>query len=258
MTENNEHVSIRDVDGVRHVTLNRPEKANALCISMIQALRSAIESGAAAGMRMVVLCSASQKLFCSGADIEEFLAGPDKLAQQSKALRELIGAMAHCPLPLLALARGKAAGAGVIVLSLMDIVVAADNLVFVCPEIEFGMYPGVVQAVLEVKTGQARARQLCLSGEALRAAEAKQAGLVTDVFPADVFEIEAHKRLAYFAARSEALLMARKAWLLSGQTDAIMHNIGMLEPLLHENFSHSGVSDAIKSYFAQLRTRTAG
>lgn len=206
-------------------------------------------------MRLVVLRSASQKLFCAGADIEEFLEGPDKLAQQSEALRELIGAMASCPLPLLALARGKAAGAGVILLSMVDIVIAADNLIFVCPEIAFNMYPGVVQATLEMKTGPARARQLCLSGEALRTVEAKQLGLVTDVFPDAVFETAGQQRLAYFAARSDALLMARKAWLLSDPAEAIMRKISLLEPLLHQNFNQLGVQETIKSYLAQLRTK---
>ncbi|HLU02624.1 MAG TPA: enoyl-CoA hydratase-related protein, partial [Advenella sp.] len=138
------------------------------------------------------------------------------------------------------------------------IVIAADTLVFVCPEIAFNMYPGVVQAALEMKTGPARARQLCLSGEALPVGEAKQLGLVTDVFADDEFEAAAEQRLAYFAARSEALLMARKAWLLSVPADSLMRKIGMLEPLLHQNFSHAGVQETIKSYLARLRTKATG
>ncbi|WP_262358363.1 enoyl-CoA hydratase-related protein, partial [Bordetella pertussis] len=60
---------------------------------------------------------------------------------QGAALRELMAAMARCPLPLLAVARGKAAGAGVILLAMTDLVIAAQDLSLACPEMAFSMYP---------------------------------------------------------------------------------------------------------------------
>lgn len=255
MNENDNFVVIKDTDGIRHVSLNRPQKANALCIEMLGDLRGAFESHAAANIRMIVLRSTSSKLFCAGGDIEEFVKGPLQLEQQGSGLRELIGAMARCPVPILAVARGKAAGAGVILLSMVDIVIAAESLSFTCPEIAFNMYPGIVQVALETKIGSPRARQLCLSGQALSASSAKDLGLVTDIFPDEDFETAAEQRLAYFTSRSEALLMARKAWLLSDPAEAIVQRVSMVEHILHENFHQSGVQDTIKSYLAQLRSK---
>ncbi|WP_241762449.1 acetate--CoA ligase family protein, partial [Bordetella pertussis] len=109
------------------------------------------------GIDLLVLRSAAPTLFCAGGDIEEFALGAAALERQGAALRELMAAMARCPLPLLAVARGKAAGAGVILLAMTDLVIAAQDLSLACPEMAFSMYPVIVQAALETKISAARA-----------------------------------------------------------------------------------------------------
>jgi len=171
------------------------------------------------------------------------------------ALRELMAAMARCPLPLLAVARGKAAGAGVILLAMTDLVIAAQDLSLACPEMAFSMYPVIVQAALETKISAARAR---LSGQALDAAAARDLGLVTDVLGLDGFETLAERRLAYYAGRRAALAIARKARLAMEPPDATVARVRALEPLMHENFRIPGVRETIQRYLAGLRARRAG
>ncbi|KDD13721.1 enoyl-CoA hydratase/isomerase family protein [Bordetella bronchiseptica] len=252
------HVRVEDAGGVRAIVLDRAAKANALCAAMLDDIRHAIERAPRDGMDLLVLRSAAPTLFCAGGDIEEFALGEQALERQGAALRELMAAMARCPLPLLAVARGKAAGAGVILLAMTDLVIAAQDLSLACPEMAFSMYPVIVQAALETKISAARARQLCLSGQALDAAAARDLGLVTDVLGLDGFETLAERRLAYYAGRRAALAIARKARLAMEPPDATVARVRALEPLMHENFRIPGVRETIQHYLAGLRARRAG
>ncbi|MCY1199014.1 putative enoyl-CoA hydratase [Achromobacter veterisilvae] len=253
MTGASAHVLVRDADGVRNLVLNRAGKANALSAAMLAGLRRSIDRVAEDGIGMVVLSSASPTLFCAGGDIEEFASGAAQLDAQGAGLRELMAAMARCPAPIVAVARGKAAGAGVMLLAMTDIVIAAADLSLVCPEIAFNMYPVMVQVALETKISAARARQLCLSGQPLEAAAARELGLVTDVLAAGEFDALAARRLAFYCARGEALAIARKARLRMEPPEAVVQRIEALEPLMHENFSRPGVQEAIRAYLAGLR-----
>jgi len=246
-------VRVEDADGLRSLVLDRADKANALTAAMLADLRRAIDSVARDGIGMVVLRSASPALFCAGGDIEEFASGPAMLAAQGEGLRDVMLALARCPVPVVALARGKAAGAGVILLAMTDIVIAAEDLSLVCPEIAFNMYPVIVQVALETKISAARARQLCFSGQPLAAPAALELGLVTDVLAAEAFDALSARRLAFYAERREALAIARKARLRMEPPDALAARIASLEPLMHENFSRPGVQDAIRAYLARLR-----
>lgn len=257
MTDAANHVLVQDADGIRTLTLNRAAKANALNAGMLAALRRAINGAPDLGIGLIVLRSASPSLFCAGGDIEEFVQSPELLEAQGVGLRELMGAMASCPCPILAVARGKAAGAGVILLAMTDIVIGASDLTLACPEIAFNMYPVMVQAALQTKVSAARARQLCLSGQLLKAEPARELGLVTDVLAAEGFDQLAADRVAFYVARREALAIARKARLQLEPPDLAIGRIAALEPLMHENFARPGVRETIQAYLAHMRARRA-
>lgn len=258
MTASSHHVLVHDAAGVRTLILDRAAKANALNVEMLDVLRRAIESAPAAGIGLIVLRSASPSLFCAGGDIEEFVRSAALLQAQGQGLRELMAAMARSPAPVLAVARGKAAGAGVILLAMTDIVIASADLTLACPEIAFNMYPVMVQTALETKISGARARQLCLSGQLLKAEPARDLGLVTDVLPTEDFERLSAERLAFYIARREALVIARKARLLLEPPDCAVGRIEALEPLMHENFARPGVQGTIRGYLSSMRARRSG
>lgn len=237
----------------RTLTLNRPRKANALSASMMEALAAAV---AAAGEgEVVVLRSASPRLFCAGADIEEFVAGGDALAVQEHALLGLIRRMACSPAPIVAVARGKASGAGALLLALADVVIAADDLEVACPEIRFGMFPIIVEAVLQSRLPSAVATQMCLSGRPLGAHEAARLGLVTEVLPAAGFDAAADACLAGYLERAGALCIARTARLRSFPPEALIARVEAVAPLMAQNFARPGVRERIAAYLAGLAKR---
>lgn len=255
MIDTKKYIQQHDEGGVRSIVLNRPEKANALTAQMLEDIRKAVEGAQYVGVNAIVLRSASNTLFSAGGDIREFSEGPQHLENQGCQLRALMAVMVECPIPIIGVARGRAAGAGVILLSMTDIVIAADDLVFSCPEFAFNMYPFIVQVALESKISAANARQLCLSGAPLAAAGALQLGLVTEVLESSRFDDLAADRLAYYLSKRDALEIARKGRLLMEPPEKFTRKVELLEPLMHENFSRPGVQDTIKSYLSKLSNK---
>lgn len=244
-----EEAQVEGVGSVRTLTLNRPQKANALTQSMLVALAAGLGGQ---GPAVHVLRSASSRLFCAGADIEEFVASAAHLAEHGQALLEMIRQRAHSPTPLVAIARGKASGAGALLLSLADVVIAADDLDFGCPEIRFGMYPVIVEAVLQSRVSPALATRLCL-GQPLDATEAHRAGLVTEVLPTRDFDALAAQRLAFYLERSGALAVARASRLRALAPERLMARVQAVAPLMADNFEQGGVRERITAYLGGLR-----
>lgn len=235
------------------VTLNRPHKANALTA---QAMRELAQAAAKAREGdVLVLCSASPTLFCAGADIAEFSAGADALAAQEHALLEMIAAFVHCSAPMVVVARGRAAGAGAILLGLADLVIAADDLQLVAPEIRFGMYPVIVEAVLQSRVAPALSQRLCLGGEPLRADDAFRAGLVTEVLPTDGFGAAAQARVEWYLERVSGLRIARRARQRTQPPEAVLARVRAVAPLMVENYESRGVRARIQAYLDGLGAR---
>jgi enoyl-CoA hydratase/carnithine racemase len=249
-----DHVIVRtDMSSARTVTLNRPRKANALTAAMMEVVAAAI---ARAGEdEILVLRSASPVLFCAGADIAEFVAGGEALARQEHALLSMIRRLATTAAPVVAIAQGKASGAGAILLALADVVIAADDLEISCPEIRFGMFPIIVEAVLQSRLPAALATRLCLTGQVLRAHEAAGFGLVTEVLPAADFELKADARLADYLERAQALRIARASRLRLQPPAELVRRVESVAPLMADNFRRPGVRESIQAYLANLGRR---
>lgn len=244
-------------DGSRlNVTLSRPEKANAMTAQMMRLLAEAAAS--ASEHDVLVLQSASPTVFCAGADIAEFAAGAEALAAQEHALLALIEAFAHCPAPLVMVARGRAAGAGAILLGLADLVIAADDLQVAAPEIRFGMYPVIVEAVLQSRIAPALSQRLCLGGGALSAADAYRVGLVTEVLAAEGFQSTAQARVDWYLERAAGLQIARRARQRTQPPEAVLARVMAVAPLMVENFERPGVRERISGYLESLGARSAG
>lgn len=230
------------------LTLNRPTKVNALSTPMMLHIADAIRQAQSDRCTHIVLRSALPRVFCAGADIQEFMLGEDALAKQGDALLEMMHLLATVNIPILAITRGKAAGAGLIMLASADVVMAADDMAWSCPEIEFGMYPTLVHAALARKLAPARVAQLCVSGLPITAECALRDGLVTDILASDDFDQAGEARLAYYLARPNALRIARAARLLDCDAQALRDHYDHMSHLMHENFSDPTVRDAITRY----------
>jgi methylglutaconyl-CoA hydratase len=180
--------------GVLTLTLNRPEKRNALSAALVEALHRALESADLDREVRVVVLTGAGKDFCAGADLEELLASADAPpeANETTALRlgTLFTRMRSLPKPFVALVRGRALAGGAGLMTACDIVIASDAAQVGYPEVLRGFVPAMVMTLLRRHAGEKAALDLVLTGRLLGAEEARWAGLVSRVVTDDALERE--------------------------------------------------------------------
>ncbi len=190
--------------GIAHVTLNRPEKRNALDAELIDGLRMILTQAAADSSIRVIVLGGSGSDFCSGAD----LASVAKLAQagvldsmeDARQFAEVFLAIRRAPKPVIAAVQGRALAGGCGLATACDIVLAAESAQFGYPEVNIGFVPAMVMALLTRSVSEKAAFALVATGERVAAGRARELGLVQEVFPnADFAEC-----VATYAARLAA------------------------------------------------------
>lgn len=173
--------------GILTLTLDRPDKRNALSTALVEALLAEVRRADEDPAVRVVVLKGAGKDFCAGADLEELLASADKdpADNEQSALRlgELFVALRNSPKPAVAVVQGRALAGGCGLATACDLVLAADNAQFGYPEIQRGFVPAMVMAMLVRQVGEKRALELTATGRLLSAAEALALGLVTEVVP---------------------------------------------------------------------------
>jgi methylglutaconyl-CoA hydratase len=193
-------------DGVLSLTLNRPEKRNALNRELIDSFHDALErADLDADVRTVVVRGAG-KDFCAGADLDELLASADRSLTENEAaalrLGGLFSRLRELPKPVLAVVHGRALAGGAGLATACDLVLAGTGSQFGYPEIQRGFAPAMVMALLRRVVGEKVALDLVLTGRIYTADEALAAGLVTRVVSDAKLEREAKALADSLAALS--------------------------------------------------------
>lgn len=206
------------------ITLNRPEKRNALNDALIDALKTALaRADAEADLRAIVI-SGTGADFCSGAD----LAALQKISESSVIenladagrLMELFQIIRRVRVPVIAAVRGRALAGGCGLATACDIVLAASSARFGYPETKIGFVPAMVMAILRRNVSEKRAFDMIARGAELSATEAERIGLINFVFEDDRFDEEVDNYLRGFAkvSRSAVMLSKRLLYQMDGQT----------------------------------------
>jgi methylglutaconyl-CoA hydratase len=180
-------------DGALTLTLNRPEKRNALDTGIVNSLLRELDGAELDREVRVVLVRGAGKDFCAGAaDLAELLATVEHPADQNAADTRRLGGvflkMRQLPKVVVAAVHGRALGDGCGLASACDLVLARDDATFGCPEVKRGFVPAMVMALLRRSVGEKVAFDLVSTGRMLSAAEALGVGLVSRVLPTEGFE----------------------------------------------------------------------
>jgi methylglutaconyl-CoA hydratase len=171
--------------GVLTLTLNRPEKRNALNTELIDRLHQALERADLDDGVRVALLRGAGKDFCAGADLEELLASSERSLAENEAAALRLGTLftriRALPKPVVALVHGRALAGGAGLASACDVVLATTAAQFGYPEIQRGFAPAMVLALLRRMVGEKVALDLALTGRILMATEAQAVGLISRV-----------------------------------------------------------------------------
>lgn len=202
-------LQVNDLDAVRVISVNRPEKLNALNAATLDALHVAFDAAADhPGIRVVVLTGAGAKAFVAGADISE-MSGLSAVEGRDFSLRgqRMMRRVEKMPKPVLAMVNGFAFGGGLELAMSCHLRIAADTAKLGQPEINLGLIPGFggTQRLLRL-AGRAATLELCLTGAPIDAARALQLGIVNRVVPAAELEAETMKLAAQLASAAPLAL----------------------------------------------------
>jgi methylglutaconyl-CoA hydratase len=171
--------------GLLSLTLNRPDKRNALNTELIDLLHQSLERADLDGDVRVVVVRGAGKDFCAGADLDELLASAERSLAENEAAALRLGTVfrriRELPKPVLAIVHGRALAGGAGLATACDLVIAAASAQLGYPEIQRGFAPAMVMALLRRLVGEKIALDLVLTGRVLSSEEARSAGLVTRV-----------------------------------------------------------------------------
>lgn len=180
-------ILIETQDTIRIITLNRPEKRNALNDELIAALKAALhEADADESLRAVVIRGAG-KDFCSGADLSALqkiaTASDEENVEDARSLAELFLLIREVKIPVIAAVHGRALAGGCGLALGCDLVVASESARFGFPEVKIGFVPAMVAAILRRNLGEKKSFELLTQGFEFTAAEALALGLINRVAP---------------------------------------------------------------------------
>jgi methylglutaconyl-CoA hydratase len=212
---NTHKVVISSIDGpIARLTLNRPEKKNALNDQLIAELKEALRDAAGNESVRVVVIDGNGSDFCSGADLSALekisKASAADNAADARALQELFLLIRQVPVPVIAAVHGRALAGGCGLASACDIIVASRNARFGYPEVKIGFVPAMVTAILRRNVSEKVAFELLTRGDTIEADEAQRIGLVNRVFDDATFENDVRQFADGFATVSKSAVSLTK------------------------------------------------
>ena len=214
MTAN--HVLVGREGAVLTITMNRPEKKNALSHAMYAAIAEALGAAAADPAVRVILITGTADSFTAGNDLGDFVSATPG-AGDSSVLR-FLAALSTADKPVVAAVNGLAVGVGTTMLLHCDLVYAARSATFSVPFVNLALVPEAASSLLlPRRIGHARAAELFLLGGRLDVAEAEAYGLVAAVFDDGALMAEALKRAQALAGKAASAVRATKALMKRGE-----------------------------------------
>jgi len=225
LTSQWQHFRFALADGVATVTLDRPDKLNALTFEAYADLRDLLAELPQRGDVRVLVVRGSGRAFCSGGDVNEIIGAtlsmsPDQLLAFTRMTGEVIRGMRECPVPIIAAVHGMAAGAGAVIALAADFRVCTPAARFAFLFTKVGLSGADMGAayLLPRLIGLGHATRLLMLGDTVNADEAFRIGLVSELAQADAFE-EAVGGLARRLASGPAQAYAQTKALLTKEQD---------------------------------------
>lgn len=220
---------ILDISGqIATITLNRPDKRNAMSAAMIAELQTALDEIEKSHARVGILTGAG-KAFCSGMDLEMLSAisqqSPAENQEDSRRMAKMFRRIWSFSRPLIAAVNGAALAGGCGIATLCDFTLAVPEAKFGYTEVKIGFLPALVSVFLTRQIGEKKARDLLLTGRILEAAEAKEFGLVNEIVHAENLMARSKELAEVLIAASPGSLSRAKRLMTSSAAASVDHDL---------------------------------
>jgi methylglutaconyl-CoA hydratase len=246
---------------VATITLNRPDKRNAISYELIEELLAALDEVAKSSALVLILTGAG-KAFCSGMDLENLkaLAGrsPEQSLKDSEIMARLFRSLYDFRRPTIAAVNGPAIAGGCGLATLCDFTLAVPDAKFGYTEVRIGFVPAIVSTFLLRQVGEKHARDLLLTGRIVGAEEAHRIGLVNEIVSAEKLIERARELASQLMENSPASLVSTKR-LLSAHARAQLD--AQIESAVRENAAIRATSDfreGISSFLEKRKPHWSG
>jgi methylglutaconyl-CoA hydratase len=210
------------------ITLNRPEKRNAITTQMIAELQSALDAIEKTNARVVII-TGTGKAFCAGIDLEllQTIARqtPAENQDDSRRIAKMFRKIWSYSRPMIAAVNGHALAGGCGIATLCDFTLSVPEAKFGYTEVKIGFLPAIVSVFLSRQIGEKRCRDLLLTGRLFEAAEAKELGLVNEIVPAEKLMARAHELSEALLAASPSSITRAKHLLVSAAAAGVDHDL---------------------------------
>jgi methylglutaconyl-CoA hydratase len=215
---------VTEDDGVRTITLNRPERRNAMTPEMQDELIAAMNEAAAGDCRVVVFTGTGEG-FCAGLDLSALQGMNDKSAAEhtrdAERVARLFRTLYELPKPTIAAVHGAAIAGGTGLATICDFTLAVPGAKFCYTEVKIGFVPALVSVFLTLQVGDKRARDLLMTARVFTSEEAYRFGLVNEVVQPELLAARTRELAAALMANSPQSLAATKR-LLAGQNKDLL------------------------------------
>jgi len=248
-------------DGVATISLNQPDSRNALSDALLDDLLAAFAAARDDdAVRCVVLTSTHETTFSAGGNLGGFAADVP-LAHKHIAIARfprlfrLIGELGK---PTICAANGHVL-AGALGLALAcDLIVAKDSATFGTPEINVGVFPFMIMALIYRNVGRKKTNELLLLGERISASEAERIGIVNRVVPAEEFDVAVADWAQKLAKKSPVLMRMGKDAMFRQQDMAFDDALDFLRAQLAIAFATEDIQEGVKAFFEKREPRWTG
>jgi methylglutaconyl-CoA hydratase len=206
------------------ITLNRPDKRNAINTQMIAELQTALDEIEKKRVRVVIVTGAGSA-FCAGMDLDMLQTiakqSPQENQEDSRRIAKLFRRIWSFPRPTIAAVNGPALAGGCGIATLCDFTLAAPEAKFGYTEVRIGFLPAIVSVFLTRQIGDKRARDLLLTGRLVEAKEAQQLGLVSEIVEHENLTARANELAGYLVEVSPGSLSRAKRLLVTAEQTGI-------------------------------------
>ena len=226
------NVLVEKKDRATVVTLNRPERRNALTIELLSELTAAMEAAAADSSQRILVLRGAGKVFCAGLDLQETTV-VEKAHRSAEMVAKTLLAISQTRLITIAQIHGAAVAGGAGLMSACDFVVAAERTKIGYPETKRGLVAGLVMTFLRRQLRERDIRELLFTGDLISAERAREIGLINRVVPPNELENETQKIIAAVLQNAPTAIASTKRlieelWSISVKEDvetALRHHM---------------------------------
>ena len=253
-----EHVRVERKGAVTAITLNRPDRRNAITIAMYGALADAIESSSNDEEVRAITIRGEGQDFAAGNDLADFLEAAPRLDEEIPVWR-LLRILATCETPIIAAVHGNCVGIGTTMLLHCDLVVADESARFSMPFVDLALVPEAASSLLFPRlAGRRRSARYLLLCEPFGAEEAEAIGLVSHRVATGMLEKKFEELVQALLAKPPEALRQTQRLLRHGSSDETLVRMKLESSLFAERLASAEVKEAISAFFEKRKPNFSG